>query len=150
MENVTKNNLDLWLEARGIFTTMLNTLKESDLKKKMAPSENSIGYLVRHICDMEMIFVKNAFNPAFENNPITVNEKKDTGVWTNLNELRSYSDKSFESLKSELEKTSNEEWAKVFPSQKLGNKSKAELLAHMVSHTAHHSGQIAMIIKYGK
>lgn len=150
MENLTKNNLDLWLEARGVYSDLLSKITEADLKKKLEPSLNSIGYLIRHIADMETIFVKNAFNPSFENNPITVIEKKDNGQWTNLNELLAYNKLSFEALKAVLEKTSNEEWTAVKDSMKLGKKSKAELLAHMVLHTAHHGGQISMILLHGK
>lgn len=81
--------LALWIEARTRFTNQLSIVTETDLLKKLSPSENSIGFLIRHIGDVELLFAKNIFG-ATDVKVVakTVIEKYDTGEWTNLQELK--------------------------------------------------------------
>jgi hypothetical protein len=41
-------------------------------------------------------------------------------------------------------------WSDVITTKEFGTKTKAEALGRIVSHTAYHAGQIAIIYKYGK
>lgn len=52
---ITKTQLflELWTEARTRFTDQLANLTEEDLKKRLPPSVNSVGFLMRHIGDVE-------------------------------------------------------------------------------------------------
>ena len=61
MKTKTQLVLELWTEARTRFTKQLESLTEEDLKKKLPPSVNSVGYLIRHIGDVELLFAKNVF-----------------------------------------------------------------------------------------
>lgn len=47
-----------WAEARTRFSNLLPTLKEEDLKKKLANTKNSAGFLIRHIADVELLLPK--------------------------------------------------------------------------------------------
>ncbi len=79
----------------------METLKEVDLKKKLLPSQNSVGFLIRHIGDVELLFAKNVFGATdIHVTARTVIEKLDSGEWTNLIELKEYVNYSFESLKN--------------------------------------------------
>ena len=142
--------LALWIEARTRFTNQLLTLTDTDLLKKLPPSVNNVGFLIRHIGDVELLFAKNVFG-ATDVKVVakTVIEKRDTGEWTNLQELKDYVVYSFESLKSIVEKQTNDDWETTITTNEFGTKTKAEAFGRIVSHTAYHAGQMATINKYG-
>jgi uncharacterized damage-inducible protein DinB len=149
--STTENLLMLWQEARTRFSNQMPALKESDLTKKLADSTNSIGFLIRHIGDVELLFAKNVFGAKdLHVTAKTVIDKTDTGVWTNLEELKAYVELSFESLKSIVEKQTDADWETVIETKEFGAKTKAEAFGRIVSHTAYHAGQIGIIVKYGE
>ena len=150
MNTKTQSFLELWKEARTRFSNQLPHLTSEDLKKKLPPSANSVGFLIRHMGDVELLFAKNVFG-GNEVKVIakTVISQKDTGEWTNLIELKEYVDYSFHTLKSIIKKQEDIDWETTIETKEFGIKTKAEAFGRIVSHTAHHSGQMAMIIKYG-
>ena len=149
MKTKTELFLELWIESRTRFTNQLLTLSEADLKKKLLPSLNSIGFLIRHIGDVELLFAKNVFGGTdVKVTAKTVIEKQDTGEWTNLSELLDYVNHSFETLKSIIEKQSDVDWETNISTKEFGTKTKAEAFGRIVSHTAYHAGQMAIINKY--
>lgn len=150
MKTKTQLFVELWMESRSRFTNQLLTLTENDLLKKLPPSVNSVGFLIRHIGEVELLFAKNVFG-ATDVKVVakTVIEKRDTGEWTNLQELKDYVVYSFESLKSILEKQTNDVWETTITTNEFGTKTKAEAFGRIVSHTAYHAGQMAIINKYG-
>lgn len=150
MKTKTQTLLELWLEARSRFTNQFASITDSDLKKKLAPSLNSIGFLIRHIGDVELLFAKNVFGDAgVKVTAKTVIEKQDTGEWTNLEELKKYVVNSCDVLKAIIEKQSEEDWETNVTTKEFGSKTKAEAFGRIVSHTSYHAGQIAIIHKYG-
>ncbi|HMT34439.1 MAG TPA: DinB family protein [Chitinophagaceae bacterium] len=150
MTTQTQLLLALWVEARTRFSNQLESFTEDDLKKKLLPSQNSIGFLIRHIGDVEWLFAKNVFGASdLHVSARTVIEKHDTGEWTNLMELKEYVNTSFASLKSIVEKQTDSDWSNTITTKEFGTKTKAEAFGRIVSHTAYHAGQIAIIYKYG-
>lgn len=142
--------LELWLEARTRFTNQLTDLTGADLPKKLAPSQNSVGFLIRHIGDVELLFAKNVFGDKdVKVTAKTVIAGHDTGEWTNLEELKEYVDHSFQALKTIVEKQSDADWETEISTKEFGVKTKAEAFGRIVSHTAYHAGQAALIRKYG-
>lgn len=149
MRTQTQILLELWLEARTRFANQLPALTAEDLKKKLLPSPNSIGFLIRHIGEVELLFAKNVFGaPDVRIAAKTVIAKRDTGEWTNLEELKEYVVYSFETLKAVVEKQSDQDWETTITTQEFGTKTKAEAFGRIVSHTAYHAGQMALIYKY--
>lgn len=149
MKTKTAILLELWAEARTRFSNQLQNLTEADLIKKLNPSPNSIGFLIRHIGDVELLFAKNVFGDStVKVIAKTVIDKKDTGEWTNLTELTAYVNQSFSTLKAIIEKQSDEDWETSISTQEFGTKTKAEAFGRIVSHTTYHAGQIAIIKKY--
>ena len=145
----TKLLLKLWIEARTRFTNQLPNFNTEDLKKKLPPSQNSVGFLIRHIGDVELLFAKNVFGANdVKVTAKTVIAQKDTGEWTNLDELIAYVTYSFDSLKTIIEKQTDQDWETTITTKEFGTKTKAEALGRIVSHTAYHAGQIAIINKY--
>lgn len=110
MKTKTEILLELLIESRTRFTNQLENLSKSDLQKKLGDSPNSVGFLIRHIGDVELLFAKNVFgDSAVKVTAKTVIEKRDTGEWTDLEALKNYTAESFEKLKSIVEKQSDEE-----------------------------------------
>lgn len=150
MKTKTDILLELWAESRTRFTNQLENLSQNDLKKKLLPSQNSVGFLVRHIGDVELLFAKNVFGANdIKVSAKTVIEKRDTNEWTNLQELKEYIAYSFESLKSIVEKQTDADWETQITTKEFGTKTKAEAFGRIISHTAYHAGQLAIIDKYG-
>jgi uncharacterized damage-inducible protein DinB len=150
MDPRTTSLLALFTEGRTRFTKLLDTLTEADLPKKLAPSPNSIGFLVRHIGDVELLFAKNVFGlPDVQVRASTVAKGHDTGEWTDLAALKAYVQESADTLRRAIEATPDGEWDTVIETKEFGRKSKAEALGRIVTHTAYHAGQIGMVVKYG-
>lgn len=150
MKTKTETLLELWLEARTRFSNLLDDLSAEDLKKRLG-SPNSVGFLIRHIGDVELLFAKNVFGDS-EVKVVakTVIAQRDTGEWTNLEELKAYAAESLEKLKIIVEKQSDEDWETEISTKEFGAKTKAEAFGRIISHTTYHAGQIAIIKKYGE
>lgn len=150
MKTKTQLLLELWEEARTRFSNQLVQLSRDDLKKKLPPAVNSVGFLIRHIGDVELLFAKNVFT-AQDVKVIakTVIAQKDTGEWTDLAELKEYVNYSFQTLKSIVERQTDADWETAISTKEFGSKTKAEAFGRIVSHTNHHAGQMAILIKYG-
>lgn len=150
MKTKTDLLLELWLEARTRFSNQLENLTEQDLQKKLGDSPNSVGFLIRHIGEVELLFAKNVFGDStIKVTAITVINKRDTGEWTELEALKSYVTESMEKLKSILQKQTDEDWESSITTKEFGTKTKAEAFGRIVSHTAYHAGQFAIVTKYG-
>lgn len=150
MKTQTQILTQLWMEARTRFTNQMENILETDLQKKLLPSVNSVGFLIRHIGDVELLFAKNVFGSAdVKVIAKTVIDKYDTGEWTNFEELKDYVKYSYEALKNIIEKQTDEDWSTEISTKEFGTKTKAEAFGRIVSHTAYHAGQMAIINKYG-
>jgi uncharacterized damage-inducible protein DinB len=151
MKTKTEILLELWIESRTRFTNQLENLTENDLKKKLGNSPNSVGFLIRHIGDVELLFAKNVFgDSSVKVTAKTVIDKRDTGEWPDLEALKNYVSESFKKLKSIVEKQTETDWETTISTKEFGTKTKAEAFGRIVSHTAYHAGQLAIINKYGK
>lgn len=149
MKSKTDILLELWIEARTRFSNQLEHIAEEDLGKTLAPSPNSIGFLIRHIGEVELLFAKNVFGDTrVKVVAKTVIEKKDSGEWKNLTELKNFVELSFEKLKAIIEKQTDEDWETQISTKEFGTKTKAEAFGRIVSHSTYHAGQMAIIHKY--
>ncbi len=150
MESQTTKLLKLWTEARTRFTNQLVNLTDGDMKKRLAPATNSAGFLIRHIGDVELLFARNVFGATeIKVSAKTVIDKRDTGEWTNCAELLNYVEEAGHVLHAIIEKQAYDEWDALIETKEFGTKTKAEALGRIVSHTAYHAGQLALILKYG-
>ncbi|HMQ77355.1 MAG TPA: DinB family protein [Flavobacteriales bacterium] len=157
MDPRTTSLLALFTEGRTRFTKLLDTLTAADLPKRLAPSPNSIGFLVRHIGDVELLFAKNVFGlKDVQVHASTVAKGHDTGEWTDLAALKAYVQESADTLRRAIEAlprqagTPDADWDTVIETKEFGRKTKAEALGRIVTHTAYHDGQIGMVLKYGQ
>lgn len=150
MKTQTQILLELWLEARTRFSNQLVAITEEDLPKRLRNTPNSVGFLIRHIGDIELLFAKNVFGGSdLKVSARTVIEKHDAGIWRNLKELNDYVQFSFDKLKTIVEHQTDKDWDTQITTNEFGTKTKVEAFGRIVSHTAYHAGQIAIINKYG-
>ncbi len=151
MKTKTQLLVELWTEARTRFTDQLVNLTEEDLKKRLPPSVNSVGFLMRHIGDVELLFAKNVFGAkSVKVIAKTVIAQTDTGEWTNLEELKTYVTDSFDTLKAIVAEQTDADWEITLTTNEFGTKTKAEAFGRIISHTNHHAGQMAVLVKYGQ
>lgn len=142
--------LELWLEARTRFTNQIDAIRSEDLHKKLGNGPNSAGFLIRHISEVELLFAKNVFgDAAVKVTAKTVIDKYDSGEWTDLEALKQYVTESAEKLKAIVAQQTDEDWESSITTKEFGVKTKAEAFGRIVSHTAYHAGQLAMLVKYG-
>jgi uncharacterized damage-inducible protein DinB len=146
----TQVYVKMWTEARTGFSNLLKDIKEEDLKKKLISTQNSAGFLIRHVADVELLFAKNVFDsPELKVLAKTLIAQHDTGEWTNLDELLEYQQDAFTQLRNIVEKQSDGDWLQKITTKEFGTKTKAEALARIISHTSYHAGQLALTLKYG-
>lgn len=140
-----------WLEARTRFSNQLSHLTETDLLRKLGKSPNSAGFLIRHIADVELLFAKNVFRyEAVKVIAKTVIAQRDTGEWTNLSELLKYQNYAFQMLGEAILAHLDSDWSQTITTNEFGTKTKIEALGRIISHTAYHAGQLAIVVKYGE
>lgn len=140
--------LEIWREARSRFSNQLPNITSEDLTKKLPPSQNSIGFLIRHIGDVELLFVKNIFGSSIKVSAKTIIAQHDTGEWIHLEELMDYVSYSGQKLAEVITEQTDEDWEQLITTKEFGTKTKAEALGRIISHTAYHAGQMAVIKKY--
>ena len=122
--------LQTWAESRTRFTNLLKDIRQEDLVKRLANTKNSAGFLIRHIADVELLFAKNVFGAAdVKVQAKTVIAQRDTGEWTNVEELLAYQEEASAQLKAILERQNDEDWSRTVVTKEFGTKTKAEAIA---------------------
>ncbi len=139
--------LSLWRRARKRFSDQLGGISERDLTKKLPGTQNSIGFLIRHVAEVELMFAKNTLGGAIDVRPLTLIAQRDTGEWTKLGELLAYVERSGKLLETLIASHADQDWNRVAVTN-VGSMTLAEALGGIISHTAHHGGQLALILKY--
>lgn len=130
-----KTLIQLWKEGRTRFTNQLAKIKPEDLSKKLGNSPNSAGFLIRHIAEVELIFAKNVFgNTHIKVDARTLKAQKDTGEWTDLDSLLALVKEAGDQLETAIH--NQDDWDEIITTQEFGEKTKAEALGRIVSHTA--------------
>jgi uncharacterized damage-inducible protein DinB len=139
-----------YIEARSRLKLLTDQITEPDLRKRLASFPNSIGFLLRHIGDVELLFAKNVLKATeIDVKARTVIDKKDTGEWINLDELVEYLEKSNSTITEIIENQLNESWDELITTNEFGTKTKIKAFGRIISHTAYHTGQVALLLKYG-
>ncbi|MHA8079595.1 DinB family protein [Aquirufa regiilacus] len=139
-----------YIEARTRLSKVTETLTPTDLLKKLGTAPNSIGFLLQHIAEVELLFCKNVFgHTEVKVVAHTVIDQKDTGVWTDLTAIQNLIHESGQTIASIMASVAEEDWSTQITTKEFGTKTKAEAFGRIISHTAYHAGQVAMIQKYG-
>jgi uncharacterized damage-inducible protein DinB len=149
MNTISKSLAAVWQEARTRLTQQLAQIPAADLSKNLGGSPNSIGFLLRHIGDVELLFAKNIFgHPNVRITAKTVISGKDTGEWTDLEALKSHLEGAASFLLEAIQNQTDGAWNETVTTNEFGTKTKFEAFGRILSHTAYHAGQLALIHKY--
>jgi len=118
--------------------------------KKLHPNSNSIGFLIRHIAEVEHLFAKNVFGLDIKVSMQTVGKTiHDTGKFINLQAELTFLNEAANVLEEAISKQSDSDWNTNITTAEFGTVKKVEALGRIISHTAYHAGQIGLILKYG-
>lgn len=146
---MTQQLLNMFKMARTRLTNQLPKINESDLVKKLHPNSNSIGFLLRHIGEVEHLFAKNVFGLDIRVMASTIGQGiHDTGKYTVLQTELDLLSEAAAVLEEAILKQSDAAWQTNVTTAEFGTVTKAEALARIISHTAYHAGQIGLILKY--
>lgn len=147
---MTERIYNMWKEGRTRLNHALKGIEGEDLKKRLAEDTNSIGFLMEHIAEVELLFAKNIFgDQSIKIKAQTIIDERDSGEWTDFESINDLLNKAEEKLGEVIKSQSNNAWDEEVTTKEFGTKSKAEAFARVITHTAYHAGQIAMIKKYG-
>lgn len=148
---MTHELVQMFKMSRTRLTNQLLIIKENDLIKKLHPNSNSIGFLLQHIGEVEHLFAKNVFGLDIKVTMQTVGKTiHDTGKFTNLDTELNLLEDAAKVLEQAILKHQDNEWNLNVTTAEFGTVTKAEALSRIISHTAYHAGQIALILKYAK
>jgi uncharacterized damage-inducible protein DinB len=147
--NQTQAILELWLESRTRLTNQFTQLNESDLLKRLHPQSNCIGFLLKHIGEVEQLFARNVFGLDIKGSIETLGVGKDKGQYNNLEALLDYLKESKVNLEQAINQVLPDGWQEEITTKEFGTRTKAQAIGRITSHTAYHAGQIGIILKYG-
>ncbi len=147
--NQTQAILELWLESRTRLTNQFTQLNESDLLKRLHPQSNCIGFLLKHIGEVEQLFARNVFGLDIKGSIETLGVGKDKGQYNNLEVLLDYLKESKVNLEQAINQVLPDGWQEEITTKEFGTRTKAQAIGRITSHTAYHAGQIGIILKYG-
>jgi len=136
--------------ARSRYADVLVNLEERELIWRLAPGSNSVGFLIRHIAEVEYRFCMMFFQRAVPEDVrlATIGDVRDEGIYTDLASLLAFREASYGYLLDSLAALPVEAWdvpciapiATITPRQALGR---------LIYHNGYHAGQVGMIRKYG-
>lgn len=141
--------INMWEMARTRVTNQLGKIKETDLLKRVHPNSSSVGWLLRHIAEVELLFAKNVFGKDLNLKAQTIGSiAKDRGQFSELQPLLDLIQRAENELGAAINTV--EDWNDEVTTAEFGTVTKSEALGRILSHTAYHSGQLALALKYGE
>lgn len=136
--------------ARSRYLEALANLEASQLPWKLAPGSNSVGFLIRHIAEVEYRFCAMFFQQPLPENVIlhTIGPVRDEGAFTDLAALQSFMESAHAHLLTSLRALPEPDWD-IPCEAPIGTLTPRQALGRLIYHTGYHAGQIGLIRKYG-
>ncbi|MEJ8546320.1 DinB family protein [Brevibacillus borstelensis] len=136
--------------ARSRYQDALANLSGNELGWKLADGSNSVGFLIRHIAEVEYRFCQMFFGrPLPETVTLhTIGPVKDEGQFADLSALQAFHEESYAYLLESLRQLPLEAWD-VPVEAPIGTLSPRQALGRLIYHAGYHAGQIGLIRKYG-
>ncbi len=136
--------------GRTRLTNLLPEIKEEILSKKLHIDSNPIGWLLRHIAEVEHLFAKNVFGQDIKVTILTMgNQSTDKNKFVRLDELTRFLSEGGQHLEKAIVAQEDDAWSEEISTKEFGTVTKAEALARIMTHTAYHAGQVKLTLKYG-
>ncbi|HMQ00585.1 MAG TPA: DinB family protein [Cyclobacteriaceae bacterium] len=142
--------LSMWKMGRTRLTNLLPEINSDDLHKKLHPESNNIGWMLRHIAEVEHLFAKNVFGQDVKVTVLTIGHQSTSKErFTNLDELKGFSDEAVQHLINAINAQEEGAWDEQISTKEFGTVKKSDAIARIMTHTAWHAGQIKLALKYG-
>lgn len=126
----------------------MDKISNENLLNRLHPDSNSVGWLLRHIAEVELLFAKNVFDRDLNLKAQTIGSiAKDRGQFDQLEPLVELTDRAEKELGRAI--LDVEDWEEKVTTAEFGTITKKEALARITTHTAYHAGQISLALKYG-
>lgn len=135
--------------ARARYGEVLANLQEKELVWKLAPGSNSVGFLIRHIAEVEYRYCFMFFQRAIPDDVqlTTIGDVRDEGIYTDLASLFAFREASYAHLLDALAALPEAAWD-VPCSAPIATITPRQALGRLIYHSGYHAGQIGLIRKY--
>ncbi len=138
----------MWGVARHNLDRLCQNISKEHMNYKIHPESNSLGFLLLHIAEVEILFGNSVFAFNYTIKPKTF--KKEEGVnYDNYEETIELLDKSKVLIADALNNAEELSWDNIVKTP-IGEFTQYDAIARIIAHTNYHSGQIGLILKYGK
>ena len=151
MADHSEELISQWKTGHRTLDNMLSKINDDNIGNRLHPEANSVGFLVRHIAEVEHGFSHSVFKgPELTYDRITVGPGiTDTGVHTNVEELKNMLAVSGTALENAFKNLTKEDWDEKVE-MRMGTFSRRDFVAYLIAHSSYHNGQIGLSLKYGK
>jgi uncharacterized damage-inducible protein DinB len=145
----TMSMIAMWEMGRTRLQPLLADLVDDALDRRVHPHSNSVGWLLRHIGEVEQLFAKNVFGLPIQVKAHTLAGGLARESHGSARELIAYLEESANRLREAILMQEVSSWGSPVTTAEFGTISKREALARITTHTAYHAGQLSLAIKYG-
>lgn len=138
-------------EGRLRLENLLPKIEGADLPKSVAPEAASVGWLLTHIAEVEVLFMQRFFGWETDrvHTPHTLGPVRDDRRERDLEGIKEALAYSKTNLLAAIQSKPAEFWGEKASWELFGVITHAQALGRLISHTGYHSGQIALAVKYG-
>lgn len=139
--------LDMLAQNELTCSFALDQITPENSRWRLTTTTASIGFIYRHLAETMLLFGLFLGLPTQVQN--TTMGQTDEGQERDLDESHRLLNEGFAQLRQFIETASDESWLQPIDTPFFGTVSQARLVAHILFHNAHHSGQIALTLSRG-
>ncbi len=148
-QSLTDRYVALFDQGRTRLTGWLDDVTDEDLPRRLHPEANTVGWMLRHIGEVELLFAKNIFGRTLNVKASTIGpnagRRQDFGP---ADDLRTLLGRSGRELGEAIAVQDETAWTREVTAD-FGTLPLQEALARILTHTAYHAGQAHLTLKYG-
>ncbi len=148
-QSLTDRYVALYTQGRTRLTAWLGDVANDDLPRCLHPEANTLGWLLRHTGEVELLFAKNIFERDLDVKAQTIGpnagRRQEFGP---AEALRDVLDWSGRELRDAIAAQDESDWTREVTAD-FGTLPLQEALARIITHTAYHAGQAHLTLQYG-
>lgn len=148
--SVTDRYVALYEQGRTRLTAWLDDVTDDSLSRRLHPEANTLGWMLRHVGEVELLFARNVFERDLDVKAYTIGPN--AGRRQNYNsadDLRTLLERSGHELGAAIEAQEEASWTREVTAD-FGTMALQEALGRILTHTAYHAGQAHLTLKYGE
>jgi hypothetical protein len=148
-QSLTSRYVAFFDQGRTRLSGGLDDVADEDLPRRLHPEANTLGWMLRHIGEVELLSGKNVFGRDLDVKAATIGPNagrcQDVGSAV---ELRDFLDRSGRELRATIAAQYEAAWTREVTAD-FGTLPLQQALARILTHTAYHAGQAHLTLKYG-